>query len=260
MRPPFLAPAGLLDALGISSPEEIHIEAIAQYCGVTVVYEPLSGCEARILGEGDRAIVTVNSRSNRQRQRFSAAHELGHWMRDRGKVALGCSAASFVSEWDGDNPERRANRYAADLLLPRSMFSARCAGMRPEFSSVRGLAALFNTSLTATAIRLVELGSYPSMIVCTGTAGRKWFAQSKIVPRELWPLRAPGQGSVAARLLRGEGRGSGPTTVDADDWIDHAGSSSYSLVEDSVLADEGVVLSLLWWKDERQILDLDDED
>lgn len=253
------APAAILDELGISSPDEIDIEAIAQYCGVTVVYEPLAGCEARILGNRDRAIVTVNSKSGRPRQRFSAAHELGHWMRDRGKITLGCAASSFVAEWNDDNPERRANRYAADLLLPRRMFAERCGGMQPLFSNARVLAQAFATSLTATALRLVELGSFPAMIVCSGTAGRKWFAQSSLVPRELWPLSAPGRGSVASRLLRGGKGEDGPTTVDADDWIDHAGSASYSVVEDSVVAGDGVVLSLLWWKDERQILDLDDE-
>ena len=56
------APAALLDELGINAPSEIAIEAIAQYCGATIVYEPLDGCEARILGSGDRAIITVNAR------------------------------------------------------------------------------------------------------------------------------------------------------------------------------------------------------
>lgn len=81
-------PATVLSELGVSVPSDIVIEGIAEYCGATIVYEPLDGCEARILGAGDRAIITVNANSPRPRQRFSAGHELGHWMRDRRKLAF----------------------------------------------------------------------------------------------------------------------------------------------------------------------------
>src|ERR1017187_10341105 len=100
---PFTAPAALLDELGITGPSEIILEAIAYRCHATIVYEPLTGCEARILGNDKEAIVTVNSNAPRERQRFSAAHELGHWMRDRGKVAFACTERTLLGEWNDDN-------------------------------------------------------------------------------------------------------------------------------------------------------------
>ena len=39
---------------------------------------PLAGGDARIMGVGDRAIITVDDAASRVRQRFSVAHELGH--------------------------------------------------------------------------------------------------------------------------------------------------------------------------------------
>ena len=70
-------PEMLLAHLGIESPGDIDIEAIAQFCQATVEYAPLDGCEARILGYGDRAIITVNSNgTNRGRQRFGVPCEL----------------------------------------------------------------------------------------------------------------------------------------------------------------------------------------
>jgi hypothetical protein len=254
----FKAPAELLDELGITSPSEIVIEAIAQYCGATIVYEPLEGCDARILGFGDRAIITVSSNAQRQRQRFSAGHELGHWMRDRGRVAFSCTDGNFVREWGDDNPERRANRYAAGLLLPPKLFKVAARGMTPTFSNARTLAASFETSLTATAIRLVEHGESPAMIVCNDPLRRQWFFGSSIVPSTLWPVSKPGPGTLASKLLSGAiGRTAGPETVDADEWIDHPDASKYVLVEDSTCAIGTTVLTLLWWKDEAQILDLD---
>ena len=257
MTTPFLRPEALLDELGITEPGDIRVEGIAQHCGATIVYGPLDGCEARILGVGDRAIITINESSSRGRQRFSAAHELGHWMRDRGRVAFSCTDQTLEREWGADNPERRANRYAADLLLPERMLKTHAHALPATFATARKLGTSFQTSLTATAIRLVELGSCPAMIVCNETAGRKWFFRSPLVPTALWLKDKPGSGSVAASILGGKGVGSGPETVDADDWIEHRDASDYCIVEDSIPLWNGAVLTLLWWKDEAQILALD---
>ncbi|MFZ5894762.1 MAG: ImmA/IrrE family metallo-endopeptidase [Myxococcota bacterium] len=257
----FKAPAALLDELGITEPSDIVIEAIAQHCGATIVYERLDGCEARILGYGDKAIITINAEASRERQRFSAGHELGHWMRDRGKVTFACTDRNFVQEWGNDNPERRANRYAADVLLPRKLFEKAARARPPTFESARALSALFETSLTSTAIRLVELGDSPSMILCTDSVGRQWFFRSPSIPEALRPLTKPGPGSLAAKLLAGTlARSAGPQAVDADDWIDRADAARYTVIEDSVRTRSGLVLTLLWWKNEAQLVDEEDED
>jgi hypothetical protein len=254
-------PAVILDELGITEPSDINIEAIAQYCGATIVYEPLDGSAARILGAGGRAIITVDASAARPRQRFSAGHELGHWMRDRGKVAFSCIDRDLLREWDEDNPERRANRYAADLLLPRKMVERAARGMPLTFASARELSATFMTSLIATALRLVELGTLPGMLVCTERTGRKWFVRSPLVPDTLWPLRAPGSATVAARLLAGAAPSSqAPEVVDADDWIDHPNAKNYEIVEDSRLVGDGLVMSMLWWQNEAQILAFNDDE
>src|SRR5437016_2162709 len=118
MSAPFKSAQKLIEELGIMEPADIDIEAIAQYCQATVVYERLHGCEGRIVGNQDRAIITVNSDSPRGRQRFSAGHELGHWMRDRNRIGFSCTQDAFTSEWRSDSPERGANEFAVDVLLP----------------------------------------------------------------------------------------------------------------------------------------------
>jgi hypothetical protein len=45
----------LLADLGITEPQELEIEVIAQHCQATITYKPLSGCAARITGNEDRA-------------------------------------------------------------------------------------------------------------------------------------------------------------------------------------------------------------
>ena len=260
MPPAYVAPDVLLEVLGIRDPEDIKIEAIAQYCGATILYEGLAGAEARILGYGDRAIITVNDMASRPRQRFSGAHELGHWMCDRGKIAFACTDRSFVREWSDDNPERRANQYAAELLLPGKMFSLRVKNREITFGTVRDLAQLFETSVTATAIRLVELGSFPAMVICHDRAGRRWFKPGPDVPSVLWPHDRASPRTIAYDILQGQAASPGSVDVAADGWFAHSDAHRYAIREDSIRITDELVLSLLWWKDERQLLDLDEDD
>ena len=115
----------ILQSLGITDPQEIDLEAIAWTQGALVNYRPLDGCEARILGSARRAVISVNSRSPERRRRFSLAHELGHWHHHRGRV-LFCGKddiGNFAN--DALNPERHADTFASDLILPNYLLIPR---------------------------------------------------------------------------------------------------------------------------------------
>lgn len=248
----------ILNDLGITEPEDIDIEAIAEDCGATIRYQPLSGCAARIMGFKDRAIITIEKNTLRPRQRFSAGHELGHWMRDRGQLTFQCKNENFVREWSAENPETRANRFASDLLLPAKMFRARLHKIPVTFDSVRHLANLFCTSLTATAIRLVEYGELPAVLVCNGPQKREWFVVNSEVKGKIWLENRPGKGSIAEALLRGDRTDSSHREVRSDAWFNDRNADNHWVHEDSVPVSDGSVLSLLWWKDESQLIEIDD--
>jgi Zn-dependent peptidase ImmA (M78 family) len=256
----YKAPDAILEELGVREPADLKIEAIAEYCGATIIYAPLEGTEARILGYGDRAIITVNSAAPRGRQRFSGGHELGHWMCDRRKIAFACTDRTFTREWSDDNPERRANQYSAELLLPQRMFSAHAKNREMTFATVRQLAEMFETSLTATAIRLVEFGSFPAMVVCIDLERRRWFKRGPDVPDVLWPHERVSPMTVAYDVLNGRATSPGPTDVSAHAWFEHRDARRYAIREDSIRTTEDLVLTLLWWKDESQLLDLEEDE
>lgn len=255
----YRSPAQILADLGIQEPADIDIEAIAEDCGATVRYQPLSGCAARIMGYKDRAIITIDKDCYRPRQRFSGGHELGHWMRDRGQVAFQCADKSFDQEWSADNPETRANRFASDLLLPGKMFRRYAHQKPPTFDSVEELAEIFCTSLTATAIRLVEYGELPAMLICNGPEKREWYVPNGDLRNKLWPDLRPGTGSIAYSLLKGHGKSFPPRDVGAGEWVNDRNAHNYWVREDSRLLSNGIVLTLLWWKDETQLIDIDNE-
>src|SRR3984893_11395380 len=78
----------LLQELGITEPGEIDLEAIAFHLGASVRYRKLDGCEARIIGCNDAAIITIGEDSSHRRKRFSLAHEIGHWTHHKGQTLV----------------------------------------------------------------------------------------------------------------------------------------------------------------------------
>jgi IrrE N-terminal-like domain len=243
----------LLRELGISEPKEIDVAAIAYHCGAMVIERPLSGCEARIIGVNDRAIITVNANSMAQRRRFSAAHELGHWMRDAGQVAFGCNPDAVLGK-DEFNPETRANQYASNLLLPKFMFEPRASKKPATFATVQELAGTFDTSLTATAIRLVDYGSYPAMLVCSDSRGIRWCCRGAEVPKNMRPSAA-GRMTYTNEVLKGGTANAGQ--VNSDQWF--ASVKRHSLHEDARRISDELVLSLLWWDDEDPLIEIQEE-
>ena len=255
----YKAPEELLGELGIRQPDDIDIEAIAEHCGAAIRVAHLTGCEARIVGSGDRAIITVRDDAPATRQRFSVGHELGHWMHDRGTVAFACETEKMTGPWaSGTDCEARANRYAANLLLPASMFKPLAEGRSLTMDTVDRLATVFKMSRTATAIRLVQYGSFPSLLVCNDIHGRKWFARGVNVPDTVWPLDTPGRNTIAYDLLRGSASRE-PVDVYADQWLERTLARTYTLREDSVVIGSGLVLSLLWWTNEQPLIEMEEE-
>ncbi len=245
----------LLQGYGITQPEDIDVEAIAFDQGAIVKYRPMSTCEARIIGHGDSAVISINNRSLPERQRFSLGHELGHWTQDKGMVSLSCVRSDIGPQRAGiGNPESQANAFATQLLMPDYIFKPISAQLPLTFETVRQLGKRFGTSLTATAIKLVKTAHFPGMVACYKDGRLHWAVPGPDVPRALQPVRALDEDSRAYELWKGgQSVSAKPQLQSADTWIDCLSAEDYSLIEDSILVSPGVTVSLLWWKDEAQI-------
>jgi hypothetical protein len=243
----------LLRDLGVERPEDIDIEAIACCCGCKVRYRHLDGCAARLVGAGKQAIISVDEDSGPARRRFSVAHEIAHWALDRGKPLFECKKADLRTPWSrAVHPEARANAFAADLLMPPSLFAPLARNKPVTFETVDQLRAPFRVSRTAAAYRLVETGEADSMLVCHGPEGRRWFVGSRRVDGHFWPHRQLSEHSDAYAIMRGEDGSGRSQTVDADDWIDHWSANEYEIREHSVRAGDAA-LTLLWWQDSSMV-------
>lgn len=247
-----------LKGLGIQKPSQIDIEAIAYDAGAIIKYRQLAGCEARILGVGDKAVITVDKRAIPSRRRFSAAHELGHWHHHRGR--------SFICRKDDignpkllpTHPERVADEYAADLLMPQYLFGPIANELKKcSFKSVDALREEFQTSVTATAIRLVDLGPEPAMLICHTHKGRAWFRRPECIPTRWFPQDELDADSYAFDVLNGRDKESRRVLIGADAWFDRWFASKYQIYEESRQISDGEILTLIVFKDEAM---LDDEE
>lgn len=114
--------------------------------------------------------IVVNSTENPRRRRFTAAHELSHYLLhrdlldDKGKlnrhvdVLFGEGAATNPPDPLTSAHETQANRYAAKLLIPEHLVKTKFEELEQD---VAALARLFDVSQPAMKIRLETLGKLP---------------------------------------------------------------------------------------------------
>ena len=160
------------DALDIvrrfSAAGPVDVTGLISALGVEYDERPLpSGASGEITYSNGRFAITVNANEILPRKRFTAAHELAHFLlhRDllekRGKLnrhtdmLFGNSARLNPSAPFSPTHEVQANRYAAEILMP----AARVRSMwRPDDDNVPELAKSLGVSQKAMRIRLHNLG------------------------------------------------------------------------------------------------------
>lgn len=247
-------PEKLLREFGITHPDQIDLEAIAWTQNARVKYRNLQGCDARILGMGNRAMITVKQGGNPRRQRFSIGHEIGHWLHHRGQRLM-CEGRDIeTGSVIGNSAEKTADRFAAKLMMPDFLLreSLRGHGSRFDMNTIRNVAEEFNTSLTATAIRLVEYEPAPCLLVSHASRGRKWFARSPMVSHRLFPKKQLDVESPAYDVLFNNAEDSQYLElIGADAWFDLEWAEEIEIWEQTVRIYDDEVITLLVVEDER---------
>ena len=184
-----LSPAEtLLQRYGVAEPRDIDLEALAYAVGARVKYRRMETCEARITGIGEKAVITIDDRYGAKRARFSLSHEMGHWHHHRNQRLYCAKQDIGAVNGRAKAKERDADRYAADLMMPQYLFEPMLRAFScPSFSSIDELAAEFDASRKAAALRFVTLHNSPSMLICYGPERRKWYRPSPSWPEKWIP-------------------------------------------------------------------------
>lgn len=179
-------------------PNGISIETltdIAGDLGVTrVVKKPLQTdqddrVDAMLIPLGDHYVIALNELTQRSRQTYSLAHEIGHLVVFQdGKFKSGMECAVRYRNGSRQNgnvdEERLCEAIAAELLMPTELFEKEVRNLGYTLRNIPILSKVFNTSITSTAIKFWEVIREPCILI-------RWYIDAKreFALRPSWTLR-----------------------------------------------------------------------
>ncbi|MHB8656311.1 MAG: ImmA/IrrE family metallo-endopeptidase [Terriglobia bacterium] len=159
-----------------------RLPEVVREIGLEVVYCPAESYEGALLRiKGvPRGYVVVNSGIREEsRQRFTLAHEVGHFLLpDQQELSSPC-AKEKIENWNESlfRPEFDANQFAAEILMPRELVGTYLR-TEPTIESTRSIAWQCGTSLTASAFRLAALTSFRAAVVWSKMGRVGWYKSS----------------------------------------------------------------------------------
>lgn len=138
----------------------IRVGALAKALGIGVLRSTLQpGISGQIGPSNDYSsgfVIKVNRHEANTRQRFTIAHEIGHYVLHKEKIGLGITDTVLYRSKLSSSLEVEANRFAADLIMPMKSIREKIAGIGRglDRSVAHELAQIFEVSTDAMEIRL----------------------------------------------------------------------------------------------------------
>jgi hypothetical protein len=147
-----------IEASQIDAP--VKLPEIARDLGLVVKSATLPpGISGEIRPDPERIgqfVIRVSRHDSRERQRFTVAHEIGHFLLHRDQIGIGITDDALYRSTLSDHREAEANRIAADILMPDALIRewldrAQLLGVEDKVSYLR---ENFQVSDAAMRIRL----------------------------------------------------------------------------------------------------------
>lgn len=142
----------------------VKLGQLANELGVNIRVSSMNtGVSGQIMRQGDDYIIRVNRHEARERQRFTIAHELAHFLLHKSIIDSSPDGIKDNVLYRSGEPERieyEANRLAADIVMPMALVQK---VLQEEFdgvvteATIESLAARFQVSKAAMEIRLSTL-------------------------------------------------------------------------------------------------------
>lgn len=170
----------LLDELGLDSLPIIP-RKICEQLGITYVENSLKEIDGILfIDNAFRGMICVNSTIiENGRKNFTGAHELGHYCMDSFDSNSFLCPRSAIGATSGNSPiELRANEFAAELLMPRSIFQDLVDRHEPGWDNIMKLSEMSQTSELATVIRYLELTEESCALLVCEKDKIAWFRAS----------------------------------------------------------------------------------
>jgi len=233
----------------------VPVEAIAAALDIIEIRkEAIHNLEGALVTTAERNVgsILVNRTSGHRRQRFTIAHELGHflnlWHTPTSGDGFACSKADLRQAGSASKPgltrhqiqERQANRFAAELLMPISRMRA-FLDAAAAIEVVLDLVDALDCSRETMARRYAEQHEAAIAIVFSQNGQCRYSITSATFPHT--GLRNNDPMPVLPTPERGQAI-SGTIDADADDWIG-AGPSDAAFTMQTLHQTSGFAMTLL---------------
>ena len=173
-------PSRLIDELDIrellNARIPVSVESIAMYLGAESVQKTDISVAGMLLPTENSFRILVNRNEHWVRQRFSCAHEIAHLLLDPKHAP---SMRKEVPEAP-TTLEKHCDKLAAQILMPDPTFSRYAKSEICSINSILKLARTFQTSITATTIRLMDVIDEPIIAIFSGMATGKTGSHLRI--------------------------------------------------------------------------------
>lgn len=169
----------LVEDYGINQPEQIDLEAIAFDRSIAVIKGKIDGAEAWLLRTGNTGVIRISTGIQEiGRRRFAIAHELGHWERHCTISDMYLCTTSDIHAYRGSDAELEANAFAAELLMPRDLLGLYLK-KNVCIDTAKQISEDFQTTLTASALRMVEESPEDSYVVFSHKGHVTWWRRKE---------------------------------------------------------------------------------
>jgi Zn-dependent peptidase ImmA (M78 family) len=145
---------------GFISETPVRVGALANELGIRVVKSPLAPKISGLIQPSSEAPsgfeIRINKYESPERQRFTIAHEISHYLLHRDDIGSGVVDSVMYRSSLTSRKETEANRLAADIVMPVRSVARELdrLGGKPIQENVEELAAMFKVSIPAMKVRL----------------------------------------------------------------------------------------------------------
>lgn len=242
----------LLEQSGLDSSIPTDLEAVAQWCRITVCEVEVSSFLGLFVRSSGHAGVLLKTGQDPRQRRFTLAHEIGHFAipsHSEESTTFKCLDADVGLGRSVGRVEREANEFAAELLMPWGSFRRSMADSEPTFEDIYSLAVAYDVSVTACAIHYVRSSREACALVCTERGRIIWSNSSRTFRHALPPWGSPvPAGTVARFVWSGEKPNHSPERVHRASWV-QAREDVEEVLESTFRPGPRQLMSLLWLVD-----------
>jgi len=174
-----------LQDIGVDEITEIPMHLIVSGLGCTLIEEPLTNADGKIIRGKSKTLIKVDSNiPYEERKRFTIAHEIGHFLLHENLEVHNENSNTLnwfnnmENQMQRGIQENEANEFASELLMPESKFREEVSGKGFSPKLLSEVAERFKTSITSTVFRFLNLDIRPLFVVFIHDGKVKYWKKS----------------------------------------------------------------------------------